>query len=722
MFTRFAPGPAHRAAITVADVLPVPTVGARSAIADADGTLANATPYYSAVAAGSRWGTTPASAAVSQNTGGSGTAVRVPITKVNGADAYDLFLSTDAQPKHVGRITEAQRAAGCRLLTANGTAGGDGPNELADKARTALALDADVDAFFTVSGTGAELILTAKTKAANDATLNIASADGTAVGVTAAPTSANTTAGVAPVQQVETATVVGGPVISQATLTVTAAGMTNSPKTVAVDVVAGDTAAQVATKARAALAADVDVAAFFTVGGATTDIILTALVQAADDATLNVASDNDTCGGLTAAPTSVDTTAGVAPVKQKETATLVGTIVDAGDATITVTAAGMTNSPKAIPVAVAALDDAAAIAGKVRTALAADVDVAAFFTVGGATDQVILEALTAAADDATLNIASDNGTCTGLTAQPTSADTTAGVAGVAQVETATLVGGPVTSTMATIVTAAGMTGTPKTVLVDVLAGDTAAQVAGKIRTALAADVDVAAFFTVGGASATVALTALTAAADDATLNIATDNDTCGGLTAAPTSVDTTAGVAGTLQVETATFAGLVTTDGTLLVTVTAAGMANSPKAVAVDVTAVGAIPGAVDIGVVGTGLARNVDPFVVNSAYAPGKGITPATLSGYTEAALMVKLAVNDLGVVPTLTLLPFVGNGAPGQEDDWHQLDPIPLTFLGAVGKALEREVRVDVGGAGRLVVLVDGLAGNGAAVTIWVEGSAIT
>ena len=49
--------------------------------------------------------------------------------------------------------------------------------------------------------------------------------------------------------------------------------------------------------------------------------------------------------------------------------------------------------------------------------------------------------------------------------------------------------------------------------------------------------------TVGGYGTVVELTALTAAANDATLNIAIANGTCAGLTAAPTSANTTAGVA-----------------------------------------------------------------------------------------------------------------------------------------------------------------------------------
>lgn len=114
--------------------------------------------------------------------------------------------------------------------------------------------------------------------------------------------------------------------------------------------------------------------------------------------------------------------------QQVETATIVGTIGagGAGNATIVVTALGMGNSPKTISVAVDNNDTAAIVAGKVRSVLALDVDVQAFFLVGGATDKVILTARTAAANDSTMNISSDNGTCSGLTTEATSANTIAG--------------------------------------------------------------------------------------------------------------------------------------------------------------------------------------------------------------------------------------------------------------------------------------------------------
>jgi hypothetical protein len=111
---------------------------------------------------------------------------------------------------------------------------------------------------------------------------------------------------------------------------------------------------------------------------------------------------------------------------QVETATVVGTIGTSGNATVTVTSATMQNSPKAISVAVLENDDASAVADKIRTALGLDADVSAIFTVGGAAAAIILTKKTVAVNDATLNIAIANGTCAGLTAAPTSVNTTPG--------------------------------------------------------------------------------------------------------------------------------------------------------------------------------------------------------------------------------------------------------------------------------------------------------
>lgn len=115
----------------------------------------------------------------------------------------------------------------------------------------------------------------------------------------------------------------------------------------------------------------------------------------------------------------------VTNTKHVETATVVGTIdvAGAGNATVIVTAADMVGSPRTVSVAVANNDTAAQVAGKIRTALAADATIIAFWDVGGSSATVALTTREAKATDATQNISVDNGTCTGLTAAPTSAGT-----------------------------------------------------------------------------------------------------------------------------------------------------------------------------------------------------------------------------------------------------------------------------------------------------------
>ncbi|HEU4341002.1 MAG TPA: hypothetical protein VFU31_05475 [Candidatus Binatia bacterium] len=112
--------------------------------------------------------------------------------------------------------------------------------------------------------------------------------------------------------------------------------------------------------------------------------------------------------------------------KQVETATVVGTITGTGNASVTVTARGMNGSPKTISVAVTSGDTASLVGAAIRLALATDADVAALFLTGGSGANITLTSHTYAANDSTLNIAIANGTCTGLTAAPTSTNTTAG--------------------------------------------------------------------------------------------------------------------------------------------------------------------------------------------------------------------------------------------------------------------------------------------------------
>jgi len=124
---------------------------------------------------------------------------------------------------------------------------------------------------------------------------------------------------------------------------------------------------------------------------------------------------------LSAAPT--------AGALQVETATAAGTASATGTAQVTVTSTLLPGGTKTIPVAITNADSATAIGGKIRAALAADNDIIEHFTVGGATTAVVLTVRQEAANDTGLNIAIATGTATGVTAAPTSTNTTTGVAG-----------------------------------------------------------------------------------------------------------------------------------------------------------------------------------------------------------------------------------------------------------------------------------------------------
>ncbi len=113
------------------------------------------------------------------------------------------------------------------------------------------------------------------------------------------------------------------------------------------------------------------------------------------------------------------------PVQQVETATIVGTITQAGTATVTVKSAHYADD-LVMHVAVDQGDAAAAVAGKIRSYIAPLV--ADHFTVSGSGANVVLTTKVADANDPTLNIAYTTGTCEGLTPDASSTDTTAGAA------------------------------------------------------------------------------------------------------------------------------------------------------------------------------------------------------------------------------------------------------------------------------------------------------
>lgn len=116
-------------------------------------------------------------------------------------------------------------------------------------------------------------------------------------------------------------------------------------------------------------------------------------------------------------------------VAQVETAVIAGTITGSGNATFTITSALVTGSPLAVSVPVLVDDTAAIVAGKAAVVLNANAAVGDHFTATVNVADLILTAKKSAANDATLNIAYIDGTCTGLTADATSDNTTAGVKG-----------------------------------------------------------------------------------------------------------------------------------------------------------------------------------------------------------------------------------------------------------------------------------------------------
>lgn len=126
---------------------------------------------------------------------------------------------------------------------------------------------------------------------------------------------------------------------------------------------------------------------------------------------------------------------------QEETAVIVGTITGNGNATFTVTHAGLAGSPLATSVAVLIGDTPTNVATKAAAALNAVGAIATHMVFRSSGVNLIARLVDAVANDATLNIAYTNGTCAGLTPDALSNDTTAGVA-AAEVANVTNVSGP----------------------------------------------------------------------------------------------------------------------------------------------------------------------------------------------------------------------------------------------------------------------------------------
>jgi hypothetical protein len=112
---------AHRTGITAIDKVTSPTAVGAAAAGTTDITLAT-TNLYLAIAAGNVYGTAGAGTVSAAFTPTENKSVALTVAQATGATYYDIFMSVDAAPKWVGRITETQRASGI-ALTAVGTTG-----------------------------------------------------------------------------------------------------------------------------------------------------------------------------------------------------------------------------------------------------------------------------------------------------------------------------------------------------------------------------------------------------------------------------------------------------------------------------------------------------------------------------------------------------------------------------------------------------------------------
>lgn len=99
-----------------------------------------------------------------------------------------------------------------------------------------------------------------------------------------------------------------------------------------------------------------------------------------------------------------------------------GIITQSGKISVVITASGMANSPKTIPVSVLEDDLPYDIAEKIQEELSDDSDVLNFFNIGGVGVNLELACKQAADNDTTINLALFKGTAEGLVNSPNSSD------------------------------------------------------------------------------------------------------------------------------------------------------------------------------------------------------------------------------------------------------------------------------------------------------------
>jgi len=125
------PAIAHRTAVATADKITSPTCVDKLAAGSTTITLATTALYGAISARIAGIGSAGAGIISAAFTPTLNKSVLMAVAQVTGATHYDLFLSVDAAPKWVARITEAQRAAGC-AVTAVGVVGAGGSAGVVD--------------------------------------------------------------------------------------------------------------------------------------------------------------------------------------------------------------------------------------------------------------------------------------------------------------------------------------------------------------------------------------------------------------------------------------------------------------------------------------------------------------------------------------------------------------------------------------------------------------
>jgi len=147
--------------------------------------------------------------------------------------------------------------------------------------------------------------------------------------------------------------------------------------------------------------------------------------------------------------------------------------------------------------------------------------------------------------------------------------------------------------------------------------------------------------------------------------------------------------------------------------VTEAQRAAGGQCTVVETYAAGGTPGAIDIGIPGTGIQTSAVQFTSNNAFTPAL-VTPVSCAGASRAHLLVKLAITDMRSAPSLIIVPFLLSQLSG---DYYQGKSQTVSVVGGAGQSLMQDFELDVDGASGLVCLIDAIAGQGAAATIYIE-----